>query len=92
MALARQRPTVMVKLGLMEEARTMSLLSPVARMERPSRVPRNHTRAAHMASTTTAQTTSLVALPRPRPSASEKMVSLRKMERLLEPITIRLTV
>ena len=36
--LARHRPTVMVKAGLMEEARTMSALSPVARMDRPRRV------------------------------------------------------
>ena len=42
-ALARHRPTVMVKPVLMEEARTMSGLSPVARMDRPSRVFRNST-------------------------------------------------
>ena len=42
-ALARHRPTVMVKPVLMELARTMSGLSPVARMERPSRVFRNST-------------------------------------------------
>ena len=41
MALAMHRPTVTVKAVLMELARTMSGLSPVARMERPSRVPRN---------------------------------------------------
>ena len=36
-------PTVMVKFGLMEEALTMSLIVPVARMDRPSRVPRKAT-------------------------------------------------
>ena len=40
-ALAKHSPTVMVKVGLTEEARTMSRLSPVARMDSPSRVPRN---------------------------------------------------
>ena len=38
MALATHRPTMMVRAGLMEEAFTMSSLSPVARMDRPSRV------------------------------------------------------
>ena len=41
MALEMHRPIVMVNAVLMEEARTMSGLSPVARMERPIRVPRN---------------------------------------------------
>lgn len=39
-AFARHRPIVMVTLGLMEEALTMSRLSPVARMESPSDVPK----------------------------------------------------
>ena len=40
-ALATQRPTVIVKDGLMLEAFTMSALSPVARMERPNLVFKN---------------------------------------------------
>ena len=39
-ALDRQSPTVIVKPGLMELARTMAMLSPVARIDSPSRVPR----------------------------------------------------
>ena len=41
--LARHRPIVIVNDGFSDEARTMSGLSPVARMERPMRVPRNST-------------------------------------------------
>ena len=41
MAFATHRPTVIVKIGLIEEARTINGLSPVARMDNPSRVPRN---------------------------------------------------
>ena len=63
MALATHRPTVMVKLGLMEEARTMSALSPVARMDRPSRVPRKRTSRAHRARTMMAVTASSYQLP-----------------------------
>ena len=63
MALATHRPTVMVKLGLMEEARTISALSPVARMDRPSRVPRNSTRATHTTSTIRAVTANSYQLP-----------------------------
>ena len=40
----RQRPTMVVKAGLMDEERTMSGLSPVARMARPRRVRRNRLR------------------------------------------------
>ena len=43
-ALEMQRPTMVVKAGLMEEERTMSGLLPVARMARPSRVRRNRDR------------------------------------------------
>ena len=38
MALATHRPTIMVRFGLMEDAFTISSLSPVARMDRPRRV------------------------------------------------------
>ena len=56
-ALDRHRPTVMVKPVLMELARTISGLSPVARMERPSRVFRNSTsRTAERTVTTAAGT------------------------------------
>ena len=63
MALATHRPTVMVKVGLMEDARTISALSPVARMDRPSRVPRKSTSSAHTASTSSAVTASSYQLP-----------------------------
>ena len=45
-ALEIQSPTVMVNTGFTDDARTISRLSPVARMLKPRRVPRNHTRAA----------------------------------------------
>ena len=45
-ALERQSPTVVVKAVLMEEERTMPGLSPVARMARPSRVPRKRESSA----------------------------------------------
>ncbi len=54
MALATHRPTVIVKVGLMEEARTISALSPVARMDRPSRVPKNRYSSTPAAMVTTA--------------------------------------
>ena len=77
MALARHRPTVMVKTGLMEEARTISVLSPVARMDSPSRVPRNSTSSTQTASTTTEATSSLCQLPaKPVSLTREKMVPL----------------
>ena len=70
MALAAHRPTVMVKFVLMEEARTISMLSPVARMDRPSRVPRNSTSTAARASTMRAVTATLYQLPaKPAPLA-----------------------
>ena len=54
-----QRPTVMVNAVLMEEARTISGLSPVARMERPSRVPRNKISSAQATTVTVTATMSL---------------------------------
>ena len=40
-AFEMQRPRTIMNPGLIEEARTMAGESPVARMERPTRVPRN---------------------------------------------------
>ena len=59
MALAMQRPTVMVNAVLMDDARTMSGLSPVARMDRPIRVPRNAMSSAQTTTVTSAATMSL---------------------------------
>ena len=58
-ALAMHRPTVMVKEVLMELARTMSGLSPVARMDRPSRVFRNRASRIPTQTISTATGTSL---------------------------------
>ena len=57
--LETHRPTVMVKPVLMEEARTMSGLSPVARMDRPSRVFRNRASRIPTQTISTATGTSL---------------------------------
>ena len=46
-ALERHRPTVVVNAGLMDDADTMSRLSPVARRDRPSCVRRNSTSSTH---------------------------------------------
>lgn len=57
-ALATQRPTVIVKDGLMLEAFTMSALSPVARMERPNLVFKNADKITPITSTINAATIS----------------------------------
>ena len=78
----------------MEEARTMSLLSPVARMERPSRVPRKRTRMAPMRMVMPAERRMAYQLP-PMPvfRKREKMVScLRRLALDFQPMAIRLTV
>ena len=89
------RPTVRVKAGLMLEARTMAALSPVARMESPSRVPRKPSIAAQAMAMITAASTSLYQLPR-KPSevfAMEKMVGVLTSDMVEEkPITARLMV
>ena len=89
------RPTVMVKAGLMLEARTMAVLSPVARMDRPSRVPRKPSMAAQARAMITPTSTSLYQLPR-KPSdflASEKMVSVLTSDMVEEkPMAARLMV
>ena len=59
MALDRHSPTVTVKAVLIEDARTMSGLSPVARMESPSRVFKNSTSSTPMTTVSTAAGISL---------------------------------
>ena len=89
------RPTVMVKAGLMLEARTMAALSPVARMDRPSLVPRKPSIAAPAMAMMTAAMASLYHPPRKPngPFASEKMVSVLTSDMVEEkPITARLMV
>src|SRR5699024_4431671 len=86
-ALARQRPAVMVNPGLMLEARTMSALSPVARMDRPSRVPINTLIRMAAPRANTARTVSLYQLPSTgwsRSLARSKMVTALFIFTLLE--------
>ena len=93
-ALAMHSPTVMVKFGLMEEALTMSRLSPVARMDRPSRVPRKATssRAAPTVSTPPSRI-SLQAPPIPVAWNMRKIVSWRsRLAVEVHPMAIRLMV
>ena len=89
------RPTVMVKAGLMLDARTIAALSPVARMDRPRRVPRKPTIAAPASAMTAAASTSLYQPPvklRAR-LAMEKTVSVLTSDMVEEkPITARLIV
>ena len=89
------RPTVMVKAGLMLEARTMAALSPVARMERPSRVPRKPAIAAQASTMTAAAMTSLYQPPVKASAdfASENTVSVLTRDIVDEkPMTARLMV
>ena len=57
-ALDRHSPTMVVTAGLIEEERTISGLSPVARMARPSLVRRNIPSSTAASSTATAATIS----------------------------------
>ena len=83
-ALARHRPIVMVAFGLMEEALTMSRLSPVARMDRPRDVPKKRMSASRI---------SRLHCPPTRPLKSENTVSTPVMDTLDEkPMTARLIV
>ena len=85
----------MVKAGLMLEARTMAALSPVARIERPRRVPRKPTMAAPASAMTAAASTSLYPPPVKRRAllAMEKTVSVLTSDMVDEkPITARLMV
>ena len=89
------RPTVMVKAGLMLDARTMAALSPVARMDRPSRVPRKPTIPAQASAMTTTASTSLYQPPVKASAvlASEKTVSVLTSDSVDEkPMTAKLMV
>ena len=92
--LEMHRPTVTVKVGLMEEARTISRLSPVARMLRPSRVPRKLTSRAPISRVIpAARTVSYQSPPRPVARNRENTVScLSRLTLDFHPIAIRLTV
>ena len=93
-ALATHRPMVMVKLGLMEEERTMSRLSPVARMLRPSRVPRKAT-SSTPASTVIPPERRMGFQSPPMPVARKrvKMVSCLSRDWLaFQPMAMRFTV
>ena len=70
--LAMHSPTVMVKAGSMEEALTMSRLSPVARMDRPIWVLRKRAIAAPAARVMAAQT---IILLQPGPSRAAARVN-----------------
>ena len=97
MALATQRPTVIVNAGLIEDARTIAGLSPVARIERPRVVLRNQRIRRQTTRTTAARRISLLQLAKtwlllsfPK---SVKIVSVPKMETFeLKPMTARFTV
>ena len=86
MALATQRPTVIVKAGLMEDARTIAGLSPVARIERPRVVLRNQRISRQTTRTIATRRISLLQLAKallllsfPK---SVKIVSVPKIETL----------
>ena len=57
--LEAHRPTSVVKAGFTEEARSISILSPVARMARPSRVRRNSVSSTSASTTASSATTVL---------------------------------
>ena len=85
----------MVKAGLMLEARTMAALSPVARMDRPRRVPRKPSIAAPASTMMTSAMASLYQPPRKLsgPFASEKTVSVLTSDMVEEkPMAARLMV
>ena len=87
-ALEMHRPTVMVKPVLMEDARTMSGLSPVARMDRPRRVFRKMTMSTAAVREMAAAGTIFIWEPR-----AVKMVVVRSIFTLEEkPMTARFTV
>ncbi len=90
--LAAQSPTVVVRAGSMEEDATISRLSPVARMDSPSRVRRK--RASRTAATTATipASSSLPMGPRAASAAVKTFCSLSMFRLERPPITIRLTV
>ena len=75
-----QRPTVVVKAGLMDEERTMSGLLPVARMARPSRVRRKSERKTITRTTAMSATRSLY--------CPERGVSFRKALALVKTVSV----
>ena len=92
-ALARHRPIVMVAFGLMEEALTMSRLSPVARMDRPRDVPKKRMSTSTITAAMSASRISRLHCPPTRPLKSENTVSTPVMDTLDEkPMTARLIV
>ena len=76
-----QRPTVMVKAGLMLEARTMAALSPVARIERAGRVPRKPTHGG------TGQRDDYRRQHQLIPAARKKLRALLAMEKTVSVLT-----
>jgi len=83
----------MVALGLMEEALTISRLSPVARMDRPSDVPKKRMSTITMTTAMSASRISRLHCPPTRPLKSENTVSTPVMDTLDEkPMTARLIV
>ena len=80
----------------MEEARTISALSPVARMDRPSRVVRNSRSASAAIRVMNTATASLYQLPITGSSTSlarvKMVVHLNRFRLLVKPMAIRLMV
>ena len=85
---------VMVTVGLMEEARTISRLSPVARRDNPILVPRNQMRKHPARQVITALTISEYQRPPiPKLRKRVKMVfCLRMLALEVQPIAIKFTV
>ena len=79
-ALATHRPTMVVKVGLIEEERTMSGLSPVARMARPRRVRRNRVKNTTTAATAMTATSSLY--------CSERTVPCSRVRALVNTVSV----
>ena len=95
--MARQSPTVIVNVGLIEDDLTISALSPVALIDIPSVVPRNHHKNTAISATIAPTISSLYQSPMtPLPIVSlpmEKMVSHpKRLVRDENPITAILMV
>ena len=87
-------PTVTVNAGFRDEARTMSGLSPVARMERPMRVFRNASSSTPARTVTEAASSNSYQSP-PMPLSRRRVKIVLPPSRLwlaFQPIAIRLTV
>ena len=93
MAFATQRPIVIISPVLILDALTISGLSPVARMESPSLVFKNHASITPTIITNTAATMSLYQVPPMWSFAHENTVSQEKRLRLdANPMTAILIV